>query len=119
MLPKLRFKRVEPFDFTGSGSVRVQQLFQISVQFRLGFRSIETLRFRFAPVKITSKPVYKVPVRIRSIIRKIFSKKKKKVFTWNRSPKFLFSSENHSVLQKKKRSSLGMVSEIPIFVGKS
>ena len=62
---------VEPFDFTGSGSVWVEQLFQISVQFRLGFRSIERLRFRFAPVKITSKPVYKVPVRVRSIIRKI------------------------------------------------
>ena len=29
-------------------------------------------------------------------------KKKKKVFTWNRSLKFLFSSQNHSVLQKKK-----------------
>ena len=31
---------------------------------------------------------------------RVFSKKKK-VFTWNRSPKFLFSSQNHSVLQKK------------------
>ena len=30
------------------------------------------------------------------------SLKKKKVFSWNRSTKFLFSSQNHSVLQKKK-----------------
>ena len=29
-------------------------------------------------------------------------KRKKKVFNWNRSTKFLFSSQNHSVLQKKK-----------------
>ena len=65
---------VEPFDFSVLGSVRVQQLFQILVQFRLRFRPIETLRFRFAPVKITSKPVYKVPVRVRSIIRKNIKK---------------------------------------------
>ena len=32
---------------------------------------------------------------------RVFSKKKK-VFNWNRSTKFLFSSQNHSVLQKKK-----------------
>ena len=32
---------------------------------------------------------------------RLFSKKKK-VFTWNRSPKFLFSSQNHSALQKRK-----------------
>ena len=29
---------VEPFDFSGSGSVWVQQRFQISVQFRLRFK---------------------------------------------------------------------------------
>ena len=31
-------QRVEPFNFSGSGSVWVQQRFQISVQFRLRFR---------------------------------------------------------------------------------
>ena len=29
---------------------------------------------------------------------RVFSKKKKKVFNWNRSPKFLFSSQNQGVL---------------------
>ena len=35
-------------------------------------------------------------------------KKKKKVFTWNRSAKFLFSFQNQVFSKKKKRSSLGI-----------
>ena len=57
---------VEPCNFHGSGSVWIQQRFQISVQFRLRFKQIETFRFGFAPVKNISKPVYKVPVQVRS-----------------------------------------------------
>ena len=57
---------VEPYHFSGSGSVWVQQRFQISVQFRLRFKLIETLWFGFAPVKNISKSVYKVPVQVRS-----------------------------------------------------
>ena len=53
---------VEPFNFSSSGSVWVQ----ISVQFRLRFRLIETLLFGFAPLKNISKPVYKVPAQVRS-----------------------------------------------------
>ena len=44
--------------------VRVQQLFQISIQFW----------FRFVLVKVTSKSAYKVPVRVSSIIRKNIKK---------------------------------------------
>ena len=61
-----RNQRVEPFSYSGSGSVWVQQPFQISVQFRLRFKLIETLRFGFAPAKNISKPVYKVSVQVRS-----------------------------------------------------
>ena len=43
---------VKLFNFSGSGSVWVQQRFQISVQLRLRFKCIETLQFGFAPVKI-------------------------------------------------------------------
>ena len=56
----------EPFDFSGSGSVWVLQRFQISLQFRLRFRKIETVRFGFAPAENISKPVYEVPVQVHS-----------------------------------------------------
>ena len=57
---------VEPSNFSDSGSVWVHQRFEIAVQFPLSFRKIETLRFGFAPGKNISKPVYKVPVQVRS-----------------------------------------------------
>ena len=42
----------------------VQIRFQISVQFWLRFKYMETLCFGFAPVKNVSKLVYKAPVQV-------------------------------------------------------
>ena len=66
LLGRMILPGVKLINFYDSGSVWVQQRFQISFQFRLRFRLNETHRFGFALVKNISIPVNKVSVRVRS-----------------------------------------------------